>query len=376
MKPKLFNKTIMTAFAYLRRIFRHILLHMKRVLESVILVLLVACSQRHEATFQNSSASIDSSSMVRLIKGPAYLTSLQFKNDYPTHETANKLYDAILFQRACYAYLLSFPVVVRNNHQSLPPAGFHYWQMLSNMVDNEKLSDDATRFADIIKAFGIEKGKPFNPTLQQKVLLTEAAEIGFRMVQVIGLRHGDSSDTYGTTKWKLASQKTSKASWRTPSNDEEIAASLQEIFLSNEVIGPGSSSAYLFSAEDKDGQWLEGAKYYQLHIPKNIPANKFWSITVLDNTTWNVIHNNEPRSSFNSKQPTYLSNADGSVDVFFGPIAPEGEGTNWIRTLPDKGWFAYLRFSDATSTFNNKSWPLGDFEEVSEKVWKGGSNRQ
>ena len=36
-------------------------------------------------------------------------------------------------------------------------------------------------------------------------------------------------------------------------------------------------------------------------------------------------------------QGTVLVNADGSVDVFFGPKAPAGKETNWVQTDPGQG---------------------------------------
>jgi len=38
-----------------------------------------------------------------------------------------------------------------------------------------------------------------------------------------------------------------------------------------------------------------------------------------------------------------LVNADGSVDVWFGPKAPEARQANWVQTIPGKGWFMILR---------------------------------
>lgn len=34
---------------------------------------------------------------------------------------------------------------------------------------------------------------------------------------------------------------------------------------------------------------------------------------------------------------------DGSVDVYFGPVAPEGKESNWVQTIPGKSWFMVLR---------------------------------
>jgi hypothetical protein len=34
-------------------------------------------------------------------------------------------------------------------------------------------------------------------------------------------------------------------------------------------------------------------------------------------------------------------NPDSSVDVYFGPQSPAGKESNWIQTVPGKGWFQY-----------------------------------
>ena len=36
-------------------------------------------------------------------------------------------------------------------------------------------------------------------------------------------------------------------------------------------------------------------------------------------------------------------NADGSVDLNFGPHPQEGSENNWVQTVPGKGWLAILR---------------------------------
>jgi UDP-glucose 6-dehydrogenase len=56
---------------------------------------------------------------------------------------------------------------------------------------------------------------------------------------------------------------------------------------------------------------------------------------------------------------------DGSVDLFFGPAAPvEKPASNWIKTLPGKGWFSYFRLYGPTASYFDRSWVLGDFEPV------------
>ena len=55
--------------------------------------------------------------------------------------------------------------------------------------------------------------------------------------------------------------------------------------------------------------------------------------------------------------------SDGSVDLYFGPESP-GAGKNWLRTIPDKGFFAIFRLYGPTKAFFDKSWKPGDLEKV------------
>jgi hypothetical protein len=43
---------------------------------------------------------------------------------------------------------------------------------------------------------------------------------------------------------------------------------------------------------------------------------------------------NMPRASRSSQIPELQKNADGSIDVYFGPQAPAGQDSNWIPTDP------------------------------------------
>ncbi|MCU0274541.1 MAG: DUF1214 domain-containing protein, partial [Acidimicrobiales bacterium] len=57
-------------------------------------------------------------------------------------------------------------------------------------------------------------------------------------------------------------------------------------------------------------------------------------------------------------------NDDGSVDLFFGPSAPEGYERNWVRTLPDQGWQILFRIYGPLEAYFDHSWKPDDFERV------------
>jgi hypothetical protein len=57
-------------------------------------------------------------------------------------------------------------------------------------------------------------------------------------------------------------------------------------------------------------------------------------------------------------------NADGSTDIYFGPTAPPGKESNWIQTVPGKGWFTLLRLYGALEPWFDKTGRSGEIELV------------
>ncbi len=53
---------------------------------------------------------------------------------------------------------------------------------------------------------------------------------------------------------------------------------------------------------------------------------------------------NLTRPSLDSLDQGMRRNADGSVDIYFGPKAPAGQESNWIYTPAEKSWFPWFRF--------------------------------
>ena len=120
---------------------------------------------------------------------------------------------------------------------------------------------------------------------------------------------------------------------------------------------------YLEASKDTADHWLNGSKNYQLHVPPNAPVAQFRSFTVYDNETRCFVDTGVQPDR--SSRDDIAKNADGSVDLFFGPKAPAGKPeTNWIKTIPGKGWFTYFRLYRPARPFFDRSWVLPDIEEV------------
>lgn len=55
-------------------------------------------------------------------------------------------------------------------------------------------------------------------------------------------------------------------------------------------------------------------------------------------------------------------NADGSVDVYFGPKAPAGKQSNWVQTVPGHAWNTIFRLYGALEPFYARTWRPGQIE--------------
>ena len=86
----------------------------------------------------------------------------------------------------------------------------------------------------------------------------------------------------------------------------------------------GAGQFYLINIRDKDGDSYDGAKTYRLAVPANAPVEQYWSVTAYDRQTHALIKNVD-RASRASNSAEVQKNADGSVDLYFGPKAPAGK---------------------------------------------------
>jgi hypothetical protein len=117
----------------------------------------------------------------------------------------------------------------------------------------------------------------------------------------------------------------------------------------------GAGQVYLESQKDASGAWLDGGKSYSLHIPPNAPVAQFWSFTVYDNESRCFVDTGSHPDR--SSRDDIVKNADGSVDLYFGPQPVAGKPEqNWIETLPGKVWLTYFRLYGPTQAYFDKTW--------------------
>ena len=78
--------------------------------------------------------------------------------------------------------------------------------------------------------------------------------------------------------------------------------------------------------------------------------------------TRSMIQTDQRFPSVSSQTKGLQTNADGSVDVYFGPKAPAGKETNWVQTTPGKYWNTILRLYGPLEPWFAKTWRPGEIE--------------
>jgi hypothetical protein len=238
-----------------------------------------------------------------------------------------------------------------------------FYESLARMVNEEPVQTrDLVAMAQL-SSLGIQKGTEFKPDSDTRATLREAI--------VEALARFMHSTTMGESYWP-------GSHWITPGggigsktgfsyeNSDHLAIDERGMVFFLCCAPPkrlGAATFYVFGMHDAKDQLLYGSNSYRAHIPPNVPAKQFWAMTVYDLETAAFIRDSA-RIELNSYDQKLQRNADGSVDVFFGPSAPDGEITNWIYTPPERPWFSAFRFYGPERAVFDKTWVLPDIEKV------------
>jgi hypothetical protein len=253
---------------------------------------------------------------------------------------------------------------------TIHPNTCEFYEEINAVIQEEPADSADPELVGQLAAIGIVKGKPFAPDARMKKILTESVEVANATARAISFRPRDPAFYFYP----------GESSWFTPfvgGSSEFIADNVRLLdarscffylatgitpAMSVKIIGGGSQ--YAVNAVDADGNYLDGAKNYRLHLPPNIPVKTFWSIIPYDPQTRSILQTDQRDTALSSDTGTVKPNADGSVDVYFGPKAPAGKESNWIQTVPRKGWFILLRLYGALEPWFDKTWRPGEIEVV------------
>ncbi len=247
------------------------------------------------------------------------------------------------------------------------PRGMKFWEQLAAAIEREPVEDRDRFFMAMLKPLGIEKGKPFQPDERQKKILAEGAFVGEAMAKAntFDMRFPDLRYRPDALWQYFLILDPMQDLPNYSQLDERAAYFYAALLVTKGMLSktPGAGQAYLGSFRDKEGHAFDGAKRYRLHVPPNVPAKQFWSVTIYDSDTRSIVLNEQHRSQLGSRDDI-TKNAEGSVDVYFGPTSPKGFEKNWIQTVPGQAFFVGFRFYAPLEPYFDKSWPLPDIEKV------------
>jgi hypothetical protein len=263
---------------------------------------------------------------------------------------------------------MQFPNASAVPANMLYPSDGTAFDVIARFIEHEYVDPTDMEMRGVLAALGIEKGKPFVPDQHLRGLLDKGAKTAFRI---------GHTDVYQPLAIVPDALWYKDRRWMNvfPGNATFTAPTFNYIdprtafFTVAYSTSPGMAvnmvnvgAKYPVTFVDANGEFLHGASSYRLHLPKDIPAALFWSVTVYDPVTGSGLDNGQPFPSINTMdKPT--TNTDGSTDIYFGPTAP-GDGKNRLRTLPNNGFFVILRIYGPMQAFFDQTWKPGDIEKI------------
>jgi hypothetical protein len=250
-------------------------------------------------------------------------------------------------------------------YDSTIPYDLRFFQSLDRVVQIEPWLVRDRLMIDILKSIGIEKGMPFNPDARTQDILKSAAREAHALLE--SRYEGMFTPYFDISRWAVPALpdylKASQDGFSDPNAYPFDSRGLVFTFAFFTPKHLGEGQFYLMTVKDKDGQNFEGSKSYRLTVPPNAPVNQYWSATAYDRTTHGLIRD-MPRSGRGSQSQGVQKNADGSVDIYFGPKAPAGKDSNWVPTNPSGQFEVLFRFYGPEKPLFDKTWKLPDIERI------------
>jgi hypothetical protein len=239
-----------------------------------------------------------------------------------------------------------------------------FFDHLNRIVQDEPWLTRDKAMIDQLRSLGIEKDKPYQPNDTTRALFASAAQDAHAWLEAkydAGLQPFFSPASHWTYPAPLDLVKAMQNGFADPDTYPTDSRGLAYSYAFIGIKRLGAGQFYSISIHDKDGNSFAGGQTYRLTVPPNVPVEQYWSVTAYDRETHALIKG-VPRASRSSQIQELQKNADGSIDIYFGPKAPPGKDSNWVPTDPARGFELMARFYGPKKEFFDKVWKLPDVQ--------------
>jgi hypothetical protein len=249
-------------------------------------------------------------------------------------------------------------------YNGLIPYDETFFSGLARMLNEETVQPADLQMMGMLLPLGIERGKDFHPDAATVALLKSAAAEAHAWL--VNKAATDATPWWPGSQWVVPTPPITMPTefhWQVANyfDVDSRAVALSQYFCPTAKLGTGSF--YFGTFHDNNRNPLEGGNNYRLHVSANVPVREFWSITIYSLQTSSFFPN-APNLTLGSLDKTLRKNADGSVDIYFGPKPPAGKESNWLYTQAGQKWFPWFRVYGPEKAILDKSWKLEDIEEV------------
>jgi len=245
-----------------------------------------------------------------------------------------------------------------------------YWEVLHGIIDSEPPYEPYRMEYGRLASLGIERGKPFAPDARMSEILERAAKLANTQMRVQSFAdRREDRRAWPDRQWEWAGKRPEPHIWDLL-NFRDLEAR-EKWFFQAQVETPAmfrrdahAGSLYWLGLRDSSGNYVDGSRTYRLRVPLPVPGRLFWSVTLYDPETRSEIVTTQGKAALRSLFE--LAGMEGdSIDLYFGPDAPEGHEDRWLQTLPGKGWFVYFRIYGPEGPAFDGGWKPGNFELLS-----------
>ena len=239
------------------------------------------------------------------------------------------------------------------------------YAQIHEIIQEEIVEEQSLTMMGMLAQLGIKKGEPFKPTPQTQAVFDQAAPEALQYMLEQYHRYLNPL-MYEGKKWSVLLPPgaiETELTYEFPGYYDYHARGSLYYAVITSVKNYGAATFYVDLAETADGEWLDGGKNYKLTVPPNVPVKDFWAVTAYDLETASYIRDVE-KGSIDSGTAGLGKNSDDSIDIYFGPKAPDGLEANWLPTDPERRFFLLFRFYGPEPGVRDGSFELNDIELI------------